>query len=85
MLRAEPRIAWQILAGEAILLDLDNGRVIGLNETGTFLWPRLQDAEESELIESLVSEFEVDRETARRDLARFVALLKEHGFVGDAD
>ncbi len=85
MFRAEPRIAWQILAGEAILLDLDNGRVVGLNETGTFLWPRIQDLEESELIERLVREFEVDHETARRDLARFVALLREHGFVRDAD
>jgi len=25
MLRVHPRIAWQVVAGEAILLDLDNG------------------------------------------------------------
>lgn len=84
-IRAEPRIAWQVVAGEAILLDLDNGRAIGLNETGTYLWPRLHDHEEGDLLEALVREFAVDREAARRDLARFVALLKERGFVRDAD
>ena len=85
MFRPESRIAWQVVAGEAILLDLDNGRAIGLNETGTFLWPRLHDHEEGALLEALVREFEVDHDAARRDLARFVALLKEHGFVRDVD
>ena len=85
MLRADPRIAWQIVAGEAILLDLDSGRAIGLNETGTYLWPRLQDQEEGDLLEALVREFEVDHEVAHRDLGRFVSLLKEQGFVRDAD
>lgn len=83
ILRVNPRIAWQVVAGEAILLDLDNGRAIGLNETGTFLWPLLQSQDETDLIESLVREFDVDREAARRDLDRFVALLREHGFVLD--
>lgn len=83
MLRADARIAWQIVAGEAILLDLDSGRVVGLNETATFIWPRLQSQDEHELLDALVLEFEVDREAARRDLSRFVALLKEHGFVQD--
>lgn len=84
MVRPEPRIAWQVVAGEAILLDLDNGRAIGLNETGTFLWPLLQDHEEGDLLEALVREFEVAHDSARRDLARFVAMLKEQGFVRDA-
>jgi hypothetical protein len=83
MLRADARVAWQIVAGEAILLDLDSGRVIGLNETGTFLWSRLQSQDEHDLLDALAQEFEVDRETARLDLSRFVALLKEHGFVRD--
>ena len=84
MLRVNPRIAWQVVAGEAILLDLDNGRAIGLNETGTFLWPRLGTEDEGAVLEALVNEFEADRDTARRDLERFVALLREHGFVLDA-
>lgn len=83
MLRADSRIAWQLVAGEAILLDLENGRAIGLNETGTFLWSRLQSQDEGDLVEALIREFEVDLETARRDLALFVGLLKEHGFVRD--
>jgi len=83
MLRVHPRIAWQVVAGEAILLDLDNGRAIGLNETGTFLWPLLGTQDEGDLLESLVREFDVDRDMARRDLERFVALLRENGFIQD--
>ncbi len=83
VLRVHPRIAWQVVAGEAILLDLDNGRAIGLNETGTFLWPRLGTQDEGELIDALADEFEVDRDMARRDLERFVALLRENGFIQD--
>ena len=83
-LRVHPRVAWQVVAGEAILLDLDNGRAIGLNETGTFLWPLLGTQDEGALLESLVREFDVDRDGAGRDLDRFVTLLREHGFVLDA-
>ena len=83
-LRVHPRIAWQVVAGEVILLDLDNGRAIGLNETGTFLWPLLGTQDEGDLLDALVREFEVDRDAARRDLDRFVTLLRENGFVLDA-
>ncbi len=76
-----PRVAWQVLDGEAILIDLDRGRTLGLNETGSFLWPRLASSSEDDLVGALVAEFDVTSETARSDVHAFLQQLRERGFV----
>ena len=81
MLRVDARLAWQVLAGEAILVNLGSGRAIGLNETGTFIWERIQNQTEAELADALVREFSIDLDSARRDLTEFVGLLKSEGYL----
>jgi hypothetical protein len=76
-----PRVAWQVLDGEAILIDLDRGRSLGLNETGSFLWPRLAASSEEDLVSALLAEFDVTPEAARRDVNAFLQQLRERGFV----
>ena len=51
--------------------------MIRLNETGAFLWKQMaeRDMTEAELTEALLSEYEVDRETAQADVHRIVELL----------
>jgi hypothetical protein len=78
----QPRIAWQVLDGEAVLIDLEGGRSLGLNAAGSFLWPRLPTSSAAELVEALVAEFEVDAAVARRDVEAFLALLRTRGFIG---
>ncbi len=55
--------------------------MIRLNETGAFLWKQLaeKDMTEEELIEALLSEYEVDRKTAETDVHRIVEMLKDSG------
>ena len=52
--------------------------VINLNETGALLWKALEKgAEEEQLVELIVKEYEVERETAREDVLAFIQRLKE--------
>ena len=47
--------------------------MINLNETGAFLWKRLQDgAEEEDLVQALLNEYDVEEELARKDVRSFI-------------
>jgi len=57
---------------------VDFSAMITLNETGAFLWETLKnDVTEEELTSALMSEYEVDKETADEDVAEFVSVLRE--------
>ena len=51
--------------------------VINLNETGAYLWKKLQDgADEEGLVKALLEEYEVEEELARKDVKAFVEKLQ---------
>ncbi len=81
--KVHPRVAWQVVAGEAVLVDLDRGRALGLNPAGSFLWPHLADRSESDLARELQERFALTAEQARADVATFLASLRERGFLVD--
>lgn len=71
------------IAGETVLVPVGrtvyeaNGLFV-LNELGDFLWDRLPEAEnEEQLLCAVLEEYEVDEQTARRDLLAFLSKLKE--------
>lgn len=77
------------IAGEVILVSTGaatqqfNG-MITLNEVAAFIWKNLDESESSEiLVDKIMDEFEVDRETATRDVIGFVSALQERGLVLD--
>ena len=77
------------IAGEVILVPTGaatqqfNG-MITLNEVAAFIWKNLDESESSEiLVDKIMDEFEVDRETATRDVIEFVSALYERGLVLD--
>jgi hypothetical protein len=76
-----PRVAWQVLDGQAVLIDLERGVALGLNQAASFLWPRLDGRDEDALAEALASEFDVGPERARADVAAFVSWLRSRGFL----
>ena len=56
--------------------------MITLNETGAFLWRLLEKSStESEMVDALLNEYEVDRETAEKDVRAFVEKLTEAKLV----
>jgi hypothetical protein len=70
-------------AGEdLVLLHLERGHYFTLNETGTAIWDRIGDgAALGELRDALVEQFEVDAETAWRDVVELVDELVAEGLV----
>lgn len=71
------------IAGENIVLssgdELDLNIVITLNDSARFLWERLETgAEEAELVEALLGEYDVDRAAAEQAVADFCEKLKSH-------
>lgn len=55
---------------------------ITLNETGRFLWDLLaKDVAEEALVEKLLEEYDVDRETAARDVKNFLGVLESNGIL----
>lgn len=61
---------------------VDFSAMLTLNDTGAFLWNLLVDgATEEELVDSLASEYDVDKQTAAADIAEFVAVLVDKKVV----
>lgn len=74
------------VAGETIVLpsgdELDLNMMITLNDTGKFLWERLETgAETEELVSAMLAEYDVDEATAKAGVERFVGKLNENGFL----
>ena len=74
------------VAGETVVLpsgdELDLNMMITLNDTGKFLWQKLEvGAEVDELVADLLKEYDVDEATARAGVERFIAKLNENGFL----
>lgn len=74
------------VAGETVVVptgdDLDLNMMITLNETGKFLWERLEKgAQEAELIAAVLGEYNVDEQTAKAHVAAFVKKLNDYGFL----
>ena len=61
---------------------LDLNMMVTLNETGRFLWEKLEKgAEAEELVAALLEEYEVEEETAKSHVAAFVEKLNGNGFL----
>ncbi len=83
-LRLDGSLAWQVIDGEAVVIDLARGRTLGLNPVASFIWSLLPDHDEAAIAEALFRSFDVDLETARADVREFVQSLREQGLVTEA-
>ena len=76
------RLEWREIDGEIVVLDTEASKYLAGNRTAGALWPRLvAGATRDELIEALVARFDVDAETASRDLDAFLRSLEERGLI----
>ena len=74
------------VAGQTVVLpvggELDLNMMITLNDTGAFLWQRLEnETDEAALVAALLGEYDVDEATAQRCVAAFVKKLEDNGFL----
>ncbi len=57
---------------------LDFNGMITLNETGAFLWEKLQkDCTKEQLVKDMLEEYDVDEETAKKGIENFLQKVKE--------
>lgn len=64
---------------------IDFNGMITINETGVFLWKLLENGiTREELIEKFLNEYEIDRETAEKDIDEFIKKLHD-GKLMDSD
>ena len=75
-------IRLRVVSGEAILLDLASEEIFRLNSTGTRIWQELADHHDPKTaLKALESEFDVEHEVLRSDLADLLGRLLEAGLI----
>ncbi len=58
--------------------------MITLNESGSFFWDCFcNDITIDEAVKMVTDEYEIDDATARRDIEKFVNMLKEHNLISE--
>ena len=79
-------IPWRIIEGEAIVVEVDRGEIIHLNETGAEIWNVLDgERSVSEIISHIFNTFEVPEEDADKDTRDFIGQLIEMGLLECVD
>lgn len=67
---------------EIVLLDLDSGTYYGLDEVGGRLWELITGTSTvGEAIETMLGEYEVERDVLERDVFRLLGELEEKGLI----
>ena len=79
------------IAGERLLIPVGRTALqvkgmVTLSESGLLLWKRLQsDCTEEDLVQVLLSEYEVDRDTAAADVKAFLKQMSDVGLLLEGD
>jgi hypothetical protein len=75
-------LEWREVEGEIVALDVGSAEYVAANGSGALLWRHLAGGATSDtLVDALTTEFRVDRDTAERDVGRFVTTLRERGLL----
>lgn len=76
------------VCGENVILssgmeNIDFSKIISLNESAAFLWKTVLGKEFTEemMVEALLGEYDVDRDTAAKDVSQVVASWREIGLI----
>jgi Coenzyme PQQ synthesis protein D (PqqD) len=77
-----PRAAWRVYDGEAVIVSPEDSMLHTLNRVGTLIWEAADGRTTLEAIVGRVCDiFEVDHATAARDAAAFVERLRVRGLL----
>jgi hypothetical protein len=84
MIRIDPRLALSRIDDELVLLDESTGKYFGLNPVASRAFELLsEDGDLDRAIKALLSEFDVQPERLKSDMAAFLEKLKERGLASD--
>lgn len=86
-MRASKDMILREIAGEFILIPVGKAALkihgmINLSESAAFIWNMLQnDCAEDALVDALLTEYDIDRETAVCDVREFIDQMNEVGIL----
>ena len=84
--KISPHVAWQVVEGEAIVVDLASGKTVGLNTAGTFLWTHIDGGHDAAALAiALAGEFSLSREEAESDTDVFLSEMTTRTLIVDAE
>lgn len=79
-------VAWKVLDGESVVLNLDSGVYFTLNVSGTAIWERIDGAGSlAEIGRNLCEQFDVTFEQVQGDLIELTQTLLNEGLVSVTD
>jgi hypothetical protein len=82
VLRPNPEVIAKRLDQTTVLVDISTSRIFELNETGTRIWELLgQGLNVEQIVQYLVSEFEVKDSQAAEELRTLLSQLRDQGLV----
>ena len=82
VLRPNSEVIAKRLDEATVLVDISTSRIFELNETGTRIWELLgQGLNVEQIVQHLVSEFEVEDSQAAEELKTLLSQLRDQGLV----
>ncbi len=74
------------LAGEAAILDLQNGIYYGLDPVGARIWELIQNpCDSTEIVSQLLDEYDVEADQCQNDVLTLLNQLSERGLLEVCD
>jgi len=81
-LKRKDGIAWRTIEGTTFLVNPSTKKIFPLNEVGKAVWESLEEKKNGAALAEIISaEFEVDGETAKKDLSEFLDQLLKEGLI----
>jgi hypothetical protein len=75
-------VLWQQVDDEVVVLDVAAGEYRGLNDVGSRMWLALDESPDvATALKQMLTVYEVDEATLRRDLAGFIERLVANGML----
>jgi hypothetical protein len=75
-------VLFQEVSGETVLLDLDSEQYFGLDAVGTRVWQLIGAGATAEaVVDTLLEEYEVERDELAADVAELLDRLAEAGLI----
>jgi len=83
--RPRPDVRFRVVGDEAVVVRQEEAEVIALNDVGASILALLDSRRSvGEVLDALVEEYDVDRESLSSDLTRFLSELRDAGVVEEA-
>ncbi|MDE6151115.1 MAG: PqqD family protein [Prevotella sp.] len=90
-MKKKPGFVLRSVCGEQFLIaegeeNIDFSNLVSLNETSVFLWNAIDEEQEftiDELVDILLSEYEVPRDTAREDIESLCRKMIDAGIIAE--